>query len=274
MSFVPDPSSRSPDRAACNRPSPRPLSAQDRATAAALVSAAQLVNRVIGDTDLASLLESQGYDTAELQAGVTLHAAAEEVFGTCQQALGELDRAQVEFDAAWENAREDYLEFRWLARREFADDYTQQVLQVLGTVSDDLHEFIAQAAISYRAAQLLDATQPLLAHGFGADRIHSSLAQLRRLARLELELHAGRSRAERHRDERDLAIAMLNLWMRDFERAARCAIEGCADSRPPQAAAALRRRKLRPAGVSREHRCPRFPSRFALRFPLSRNDRS
>lgn len=259
MSAIPDPFAGVPDREAGIRAKPRPLSTKDRATAAALAASARLVNRVAGDASLAAVLETKGYNAAELQAGVTLQTAAEEVFDSCQQALGELDRAQAAFDFAWESAREEYLEFRWIARREYPNTYTQQMLQVVGVLSDDLHEFIAQAAISYRAAQLLKPAQPLIRYGFGPDRINAALSELRRLAQLKLALQARRAGADRHCEERDMAVAMLNLWMREFERVARVALRSGA--RPPAAGS---RPMERDSGGSRPARSGRRP--HSLRF--------
>lgn len=268
MSFLPDPFAGFSDEARSQTP-PRPLSLQDQETAAALAAAAQLVNHAAADESLATLLEGQGYNAEELQAGVTLHAAAEEVFAMCQQALGDLDRAQAAYDEAWVQAREDYVEFRWIARREYPDASTQEALQVTGVISDEVHEFIAQAAASYRAAQQLKSAAALAAQGFGPERIRSSLAELRLVAQLELALQARQSGARRQTEERDLAIAMLNLWMRDFERAARIVLRGVAH--PPLTKWLGRGRSLRVGRAPQRGHSHRMAARFRLRFPRSRS---
>lgn len=267
MKHPSDPSAHASGETVTHRARPRALTHHDRETADALARAAELVQRVLADTELTALLEEQGYDAVELQAGVTLHAAAEEVFAACQQTLGELDQMDASFTAAWEHAREEYLEFRWVIRHEYTDFYTHQVLQVLDQLSDNPPEFIAQAAVSYRAAQLLQPSQPLADLGLTPERLQNAMADLRRLARLELALHAGRSRAERQRDERDLAIAMLNLWMRDFQQAAQTAL---GDTAPPASPRVPLHERLHRSGrVQRGSRNPRSHPRFSLRFPPS-----
>lgn len=267
MSFPPDLPAGLPERGTSSQSPPRPLSPQDREIAAALAAAAELMNRVVDDESLAVLLRSQGYDAEELQAGVTLHTAAEEVFAECQQALGDLDQAQAAYDEAWVNAREEYLEFRWTVRSDYPDPRTQKLLRVDGTVADQMHEFIAQAAMSYRAAQLLQSSVPPPAAGFSPDRLRRALADLRLLARHELTLQARRSSAERQREERDLAVAMLNLWMRDFERATRTALGGMAH--PPVSSWLFRVRPRQFGHGLHRPRAHRFPARLRTRFPRS-----
>ncbi|ACB73439.1 hypothetical protein Oter_0148 [Opitutus terrae PB90-1] len=269
MSFPSDFSAGLPERGASRQSPPRPLTVQDQGTAAALAAAAELVNRVVDDASLAARLRTQGYDEEELRAGVTLHTAAEDIFAECQQALGDLDQTQADYDETWVNAREEYLEFRWAVRSDYPDPRTRKLLRVDGVVADQMHEFIAQAAMSYRAAQILQSSTAPAETEFTPERLRQALAELRLLARLEMTLQACRSNAERRREERDLAVAMLNLWMRDFERATRAALGGIAH--PPVSSWLFRARPLELGHGLHRPRTHRFPARLRTRFPRSRS---
>jgi hypothetical protein len=246
----------------------RPLSERDRTAALALASAGKLVGRLVADDELAELMKSQGYNQAELQTGVTLQTAAEEVFQTCRRAQVALYRMQLEFEMRWEDAREEYLDFRWAARNAFPDEEARRVLVVHETVSSELQPFLAQAAVSYRAAQSAEVVERMAEAGFGADQVAAALANVRRLARLDLALQASRNHAARCLDERELALAMVNLWIRDFYRAARCAMGE--RWRPPVAQPSARERKPRNVRMTRLVDRPGDSGRFVWRMPPGR----
>lgn len=246
----------------------RPLSARDRTAALALASAGKLVDRLVADGELAELMKSQGYNDAEFQTGVTLQTAAEEVFQTCRRAQVALYRTQLEFAMRSEDAREEYLDFRWAARNAFPDEDARRVLVVHETVALELQPFLAQAAVSYRAAQEAGVAERMARAGFGVDQVATALANLRRLARLDLALEASQNRAARCLDERELALAMVNLWIRDFYRAARCALGE--RWRPPVAQPAARDRTPRNGRTERPAERPGGPARFAWRMPPGR----
>jgi hypothetical protein len=117
--------------------------------------------------------------------------------------------------------------------------------------------------VSYRAAQNPDVAGQMEAAGFGTQQLAAALANLRRLARLDLALQATHRRAARCVDERELALAMVNLWIRDFYRAARSAIGE--RWRPPMAQPLPRERKPRSARMSRAAERPGDHGRFSWR---------
>jgi hypothetical protein len=246
----------------------RPLSGRDRTAALALASAGKLIGRLVADDELAELMKTQGYDQAEFQNGVTLQTAAEEVFQTCRRAQVALYRMQLEYALRWEDAREEYIDFRWAARNAFPDEEARRVLVVHETVSPELQAFLSQAAVSYRAAQSEEIAGRMQEAGFGADQVGVALANLRRLARLDLALQASQNHAARCLDERELALAMVNLWIRDFYRAARCVLGE--RWRPPAAPAVARDRRPRNAPVKRPVERPGDPARFIWRMPPGR----
>lgn len=241
----------------------RSRSARDRSAAEALARAGKLVGRLAADGELADLMKSEGYDEAELQTGVTLQTAAEEVFETCRHAQLTLRRMQLEFATCWEAAREEYLDFRWAARNAFPDEGARRVLVVHEIVSPELQPFLAQVTVSYRAAQCPEVAGRLDVAGFGAPQLAAALANVRRLARLDLALQASHRRVLRCLDERELALAMVNLWIRDFYRAARSVMGE--RWRPPVAQPGARLRKPRITPATRVVERPGDAGRFSWR---------
>lgn len=259
-----DTDSFSPASEGADRDEVRSPLSEDGAAAAALLDAGRLVDRLVGDESLTSLMRSQGYDAAELQAGVTLQTAAEDLFRIWRQTAVAVVRMQIALSEQWETAREVYLEFRWAARNGYSVEDARGIFQVHESVSPEFQGFLTQAAASYRAAQVLPSSV-LAAAGFDAPQLAAALGNLRRLVRLERSLQAGRSRAARCRDERDLAMEMLNLWIREFHRATQRAL--AERRRPPATAASDRGRKLREARSIRPTEYPSLRARLAWRVP-------
>lgn len=195
------------------RATPRPLSLHEQVTAQTILSAKQTVTNVFTDPLLRAALFDRGYDDVEIRAGVTLQTAAESEFVSCQLALGARDAAAEAFAAVWTTTREEYVEFRGVVRRLFAESVCVNAFKVGGQIKPQLNEFVAQALTSYAMAL----GSPLLAEqGFDTERLCAATAELKQLLELDMRLQTIDAALKRQLDNRDLAVAMYNVWVREL----------------------------------------------------------
>ncbi len=242
----------------------RPLSARDRVAAEALAKSLHAVCGILGDAVLTAGLRGRGYDVNAFQTGLTLRNAAEDVFVTYQTALSAYDRAADKFEEEWVQAREDYLEFRSMARSN-SDGVAAVEFRVNGTVMPEFDGFIAQADASYASAQVPSLAAVLARHGFDAAKIVALTSQLRSLVELHATLDRLQAGVKRQLDERDIALSVFNLWVRELLQHARM-VAG-ATFRPPSDIASHRQQldaawESSPAPRVRSHTAtPRFGGR-------------
>lgn len=192
---------------------PRPLSPREQMTAQTILSAKQTVASVFADTSLRAALFERGYDDTEIRSGEALQAAAESEFVNCQLALGSRDAAADALEAAWLTTRETYVEFRGLVRELFEEEVCASVFRVHGQLAPQMNEFVAQALTSY--AMALGNTE-LAQNGFAAERLCAATAELKQLLELEARLRNIDAALKPQLDNRELAVAMYNVWVREL----------------------------------------------------------
>lgn len=200
---------------------PRPLSERDRAAAETLLASTRVIRSVFADPLLKAGLEERGYDAREIQTGLTLQAAAEEEFVSCQTLLGSLDAATAAFEEAWVGAREEYVEFRGAVRALYDQAICARSFKVYGIVAPQLPEFVVQAVASYSAVLENGLGEALVNRGFDAFRMCGDVAELRTLLELDAAVRNTRAALASRLDRRDVAIGMFNLWIRDLLQNAR-----------------------------------------------------
>lgn len=193
------------------RARPRPLSLPEQMTAQTILAAKQTVTNVFADPLLRAALFDRGYDDAEIRAGATLQTAAESEFVNCQLALGARDAAADAFAAVWTTTREEYMEFRGVVRRLFAESVCVNAFRVGGQIEPQLGEFVAQALTSYAMAL---GSPSLAEQGYDTERLCAATAELKQLLELDIRLQTIDAALKRQLDNRDLAVAMYNVWVR------------------------------------------------------------
>lgn len=214
------------------RPTPRPLSPGEQLAAQTILSAKQTVADVFTNPLLRAALFDRGYDDAEVRAGVTLQAAAESEFVNCQLARGSRDAAADAFAAVWIATREEYVEFRGVVRMLFDEAVCVSMFHVHGQLAPQLGEFVGQALTSYAMAL---GNSALAEQGFDTERLCAATAELKQMLELDRRLQDIDSALKQQLDNRDLAVAMYNLWVRELIQQVRLA-SGIA-LRPPHSCA-------------------------------------
>ena len=129
--------------------------------------------------------------------------------------------------------------------------------------------FVAQAGASYAAAQAPRFADTLARQGFDAGKLATLAGELRSLVALKSALDSLQAGVERQLDDRDIALAMFNLWVRELLQQAR--LVAGAVNRPPTDGASLRRQMPVPPASSaiRDPRAarPTPPNRYPGRGP-------
>ncbi len=198
--------------------------------------ATRLVALVRADRPLVRLLAVHGFTLKKIEEGLALQAAAEEMVEACRSALALRDAAKAKRDEAWTSAKEEYLDFRAVARASLHNVADLASLGIAAPFLPQLNAFVAQALGSYRAAQRLSSARILASEGFSPGRISDAVNFLGQLTDLEALVVGAESRLRHFVDEREMAIVMLNLWVRDLLKAMRVALGKT--RRPPSASAA------------------------------------
>lgn len=212
------------------RATPRPLSPGEQQAAQTILSAKQTVSDVFKNPLLRAALFERGYDDVEIKAGLTLQTAAESEFVNCQMALGCRDAAADALTAVWTATREEYVEFRGAVRMLFDESVCGSTFKVDRHLAPQLSEFVAQALTSYAMAL---GNSPLAEQGFDTKRLCVATAALKQLLELDLRLQVIDAALQQQLDNRDLAVAMFNVWVRELIQQVRL-VSGIA-RRPPWA---------------------------------------
>ncbi len=213
-----NPNSASPLRFAGVPGNPRCSSLERDSVARAIASALELITKLRADAGLVALLAADDPEEGSLETGEVLAIAAEEQLERCEKGVAEFEILAVERDEAWIDAREQYLEFREWARSVCMEISWERKLHITAKVRRALPEFVVQAGASYRAAR-----KWLVAPGrkrgvFDGSRILRALEELRNLKELDRRVARARRACERSRDEREIAVGMLNFWVRALLR--------------------------------------------------------
>lgn len=127
---------------------PRPREQQDRVIANGITQSRQVLKTLVDDGDLRSALLPKGYDTQEISIGQSLQIAAQTTFNERQRAMGEQDAAQIALTDLVTAARNNYTDFRRVARVRFKAPSDRVKLGQVGNMPDDLQEFVTLATAS------------------------------------------------------------------------------------------------------------------------------
>lgn len=190
---------------------------QDSAQIQDIMTAQATLAAVRQDAALTALLASHGYTAEILDAGAALAMTAETAFRERQYALAARLTAMQEFVARNETAREQYAEFRLLARGVFNTPAARTEMGLHGSVPADFQLFTARVRLGYATALATPAYRDALAtHGMTAEMLQSNLAQMDALVAAANAAAAARADAARTTRARDTATRELNRWMSRF----------------------------------------------------------
>lgn len=263
MSSEPDSSPAAPLPFSSASASPRALSPQGRAAEEAIASAGRLVEHVLGDAPLLSLLASRGIDSARVQLGASLHIVAQQSCEECQAALGALDAVEDARSSAMTAARADYAEFRRAVKAACTDDNIRDPLEPGTQARHSLRSFVVQATASYLAALKTIPAHLMTRHGFDLARTNTALARVQRLVVLDTLCRTRTRQASRSLRQRDRAVARLNTWTRDLLEAVQLAL----GQQPPATHPLRLPPPLRGRSVGRhEANSSLLSGRFSVRF--------
>ena len=268
MPSEPDSSAAAPLPFSSASASPRLLSDQGRAADEAITGAGRLVEQILGDGPLLSLLASRGIDSTRVQLGASLHILARQLCDECQTALGALDAAGDARATAMAEASCDYQAFRRAVKSACADDSIRDPLETAAHARHTLRSFVVQATASYLAALKTIPANLMLRHGFDLDRTNASLTRLQRLVVLDTLYRARSRHATCSVRQRDRSVRRLNTWTRQLLAAVQLALGQPSATlspsfrRPPP----LPRRN---SGLTEQSHASLHSHRFSLRFPNS-----
>jgi hypothetical protein len=193
---------------------------EERAIATYIVDAATLLNTVRLSPGISERLENFGFDDEELAMGMGLQ---EEAAIAYQERHGVLPvDSSVGLAALTERmnqARDDFAEFRGVARAAFTDLSDRTNLRVTGDTPDDLQRFMNQAHGAYLAASAEPFTAKLSKRGYPPFRLSALLDDLDSLAMLDVahEIAASDAEEEMDRSGCDQAYDTLRVYMKEIK---------------------------------------------------------
>jgi hypothetical protein len=217
---LPSPSESTPE----SRPVRR-LADQDRRTANAILRAFQLIETVQGNPELGRILAERGYDAAMLQSGLELFQAAQAAFNQRQGAMAAQRQASAALVGVEATARDNYRDFREVARALFKDDSHRKALVLEGRMPRDRQRFIMDAQAAYKAA-LDEPFQSELSiyGGFSPETLQSLIADLEALAAADDDQNEAIGVAVKATAERDRLAGELDAWVKRFRHIANVAL--------------------------------------------------
>lgn len=265
MPSEPDPSAAAPLSFFPAGTSPRPYSTEGRAAEEAIAAAGRVVEQILGDAPLLSLLATRGIGTTDVQRGAALHILAQQACEACQAHLGALDAAHEARASALAAARDDYRDFRRAVKAACAHDSVRDPLEAGINPRQTLRAFVVQATASYLAALKTVPPALIAQHGFNLTRTNAALARVQRLVVLDTLFNTRAREASRSARVRNRSVARLNAWTSELLDAVQRALgQAGAIHGPLKLDTKSRNRR---AKTSRES-CAftAYPGRFALRF--------
>ncbi len=194
---------------------------QDKIIANDITEAKQIIHSVGLNPAIAEIMVAHGYDKVSLDAGLNLQAKAQERFEGRQKSLGDQLEATRKLREAEAIAHSYYRDFRAIARALFTDDADRISLGLHGRVPRDRQLFITLAHTSYASAQSEPYRSHLARYGYIAKDLERDIASLSRLITLDDTQNAAIGAAIKATSDRNIAVADLRVWIRQFRRIAK-----------------------------------------------------
>lgn len=135
-----------------NKPK-RTRSVQNQAISAYITDSLKTLNAALENSEIAEKLIEPGYPAATIQAGIALQAAALKAFNDQRPGIGAARTHTDLRQKAITAAREDYTDFRGIARASFPAQGDRVALGLTGDIPDDFGKFVTAAGASYAAGK-------------------------------------------------------------------------------------------------------------------------
>ena len=206
-------------------------SVEDHAIEQYIVDSGRFLEEVRVSTDICEVLNRYGFDDETLSVGMALQGTAMQAY-RASHAGSPPDRSAEELKAKITEARDDFEEFRLVARAVFLSMNDRANLRVMGDVPDDLQRFINMAHTAYMTAAQEPYVEKLSKRGYPADRLTSLHEFLDALAWLDAAHEAAAEAtdsgeaaagAASGKAERDAAYNELKAFMKEIKGVTRAA---------------------------------------------------
>jgi hypothetical protein len=203
-----------------------PRNGRNKLIDAYLTDAKKFLKIASEDAEIRPLLETHGYDDAEFVEGtrllnVAIVANEETVVGRSRQKL----TGQALIDAL-KAARDDYAQFREIARACFPADAARIGLSLKGDVPADNGVFITLATSSYTAAGKDPYKAKLTKRGYPAARLATLLVNLDALTGTDSEQDQAEGESIDDTSDRNDAYKEFKAFMKELRGVARGALRG------------------------------------------------
>ena len=198
---------------------------QDQLIADKITAAAQYLDTVEGDAEIAALLAARGYTAARLAEGRTLYRTAQSAFTDRQVAMAAQGQATAGLSGSAASARDMYLDFRDTVRSIStftASDRT--ALKVNGALPADKQKMITLARTSYQAAQQEPYAATLATYGFPAATLDAALAALDAYSKADTDQNTAIGAAVKATADRNAAVKALDAYMKQLRGIAKVAL--------------------------------------------------
>ena len=201
---------------------------QNQIIGAYITDSLKTLNAALANPEIAQKLLGHGYPAPAIQEGIGLQAAALKAFNDQLPGIGGSLSQTALRQAAIADAREDYTEFRGIARAAFTAQGDRVSLGLTGDVPDDFANFVTAAETSYAAGKQAPHTEKLTLRGYSAARLDTLTTALEKLTEPDLgaDEPAPVPAPEPEDDLSDYQVVQttyqaLKDWMKEFKGIAR-----------------------------------------------------
>ena len=160
---------------------PAHRSAQDAREATDVSQTRQLVEFIMGDTEVADPLKQKGFDTQRFTQVLDWCDGADEKFDERQEAIARQTEQTALVQQLFDTAVLAYVDFRETARTSFEDKAALQALNVTEPVPSDRQQFLRQARSAYTNGQRERYQSVLKVNGYPTATLGGELAALKTL---------------------------------------------------------------------------------------------
>lgn len=205
---------------------------EDHAIEQYIMDSGRFLEETRVSTDLCEVLNRYGFDDEELSIGMALQGAAMKAFAANHAGSPPDHSAASDLKPKISEARDEFDEFRLVARAVFPAMADRAELRVMGDVPDDLQRFINMAHTAYTTAAQEPYAGKLAKRGYVSERLKSLHEFLDALAWLDTAHEAAAegtdaakadAGAGSGKEERDAAYNELKVFMKEIKGVARAA---------------------------------------------------
>ncbi len=181
---------------------------------------------ITNDAEIHPVMETHGYDAAELATGNGLLETAADAFGVRLTGLSGKSDKHDDLDTAEKSARNGYAAFRLVARAVFPEQSDRVALGLTGSVPQDLQEFVTLAHTSYTNAAKAPWTTKMTKRNYAPARLTTLNNAITALTGSESTAAIAEGDAVEDTEARDNAYTALKDWIKEAHGVARGAFRG------------------------------------------------